>query len=136
MGNPEAVDIYRRFLPFYGGQQPHETEPFQGERYSAVFYTSNMQPKNIPARQNRNVQSPSLDVNATIGSTSTSGSATNSTAAGSSRSSTSTTGTNSFGRHGRSGKSNATEDVQDGSVEMKKKFLAMKKKIMRKLNQP
>ena len=45
------VDIYRNFFAFEGSKQPHETEEFHGERYSAVFYTSSMQPTETTPRQ-------------------------------------------------------------------------------------
>jgi len=53
-GKPRAVDIYRKFVAFEGSKQPHETEEFYGERYSAVFYTSSIQPTEITPRQRVN----------------------------------------------------------------------------------
>ena len=50
-GNPRPVDIYRKFVAFEGSKQPHETEEFIGERYSAVFYTSSIQPTETTPRQ-------------------------------------------------------------------------------------
>jgi hypothetical protein len=49
-GDPRPVDIFRKFVPFEGSTQPHETEAFEGERYSAVFYTSNIVPTEIVPR--------------------------------------------------------------------------------------
>lgn len=50
-GKAHPVDIYRNFVAFEGSKQPHETEEFHGERYSAVFYTSSMQPTETTPRQ-------------------------------------------------------------------------------------
>lgn len=50
-GKARPVDIYRNFVAFEGSKQPHETEEFHGERYSAVFYTSSMQPTETTPRQ-------------------------------------------------------------------------------------
>jgi hypothetical protein len=50
-GKARPVNIYRNFFAFEGSKQPHETEEFHGERYSAVFYTSSMQPTETTPRQ-------------------------------------------------------------------------------------
>jgi FkbM family methyltransferase len=36
--NPVAHDIKNKFLQFDGSKYPHETAPFEGERYTLVFY--------------------------------------------------------------------------------------------------
>ena len=50
-GDPKVVDIYRKFVGFDGSTQPHETEAYDGERYSAVFYTSNIIPSETVPRK-------------------------------------------------------------------------------------
>ena len=50
-GDPRPVDIYRRFTCFEGSTQPHETEAYEGERYSAVFYTSSIVPTETAPRK-------------------------------------------------------------------------------------
>ena len=50
-GDPRPVDIYRRFTIFEGSTQPHETEAYEGERYSAVFYTSSIVPTETAPRK-------------------------------------------------------------------------------------
>jgi hypothetical protein len=50
-GDPRPVDIYRKFIAFEGSLQPHETEAYEGERYSAVFYTSNIVPTETAPRK-------------------------------------------------------------------------------------
>jgi hypothetical protein len=55
-GNRKACDLFRKFVPFEGSTQPHETESFVGERYSAVFYTSSIVPSETAPR----VRPPSL----------------------------------------------------------------------------
>lgn len=50
-GDPRPVDIYRRFTIFEGSKQPHETEAYDGERYSAVFYTSSIVPTETAPRK-------------------------------------------------------------------------------------
>lgn len=50
-GDPRPVDIFRRFVAFNGSLQPHETEDFVGERYSAVFYTSSIVPTEVAPRK-------------------------------------------------------------------------------------
>ena len=50
-GDPRPVDIYRKFIAFDGSQQPHETEAYEGERYSAVFYKSNIVPTETAPRK-------------------------------------------------------------------------------------
>lgn len=49
-GDPRPVDIYRKFVKFDGSLQPHETEAFEGERYSAVFYMSSIVPTETTPR--------------------------------------------------------------------------------------
>ena len=39
--NPVYHNIKNRFYKFNGSKYPHETAPFQGERYSLVFYSTN-----------------------------------------------------------------------------------------------
>ena len=41
-GIANHFDCFRRFVTFNGKLQPHWTEPFDGERYTAVFYQSTM----------------------------------------------------------------------------------------------
>lgn len=36
--NPEYIDIKNKFYKFDGSKYPHETEPFEGERYSLVYF--------------------------------------------------------------------------------------------------
>lgn len=50
-GDPRPVDIFRKFVAFEGGVQPHETEKYEGERYSAVFYTSSIVPTETAPRK-------------------------------------------------------------------------------------
>ena len=38
-------DLHRTFVLFNGKEQPHETLPFTGERYTLVYYTSDIVPK-------------------------------------------------------------------------------------------
>ena len=35
-------NCWKRFIPFNGKTQPHQTENFKGERYTAVFYKTSM----------------------------------------------------------------------------------------------
>lgn len=50
-GDPRPVDIYRKFIAFNGSLQPHETEAYEGERYSAVFYKSSIVPTETAPRK-------------------------------------------------------------------------------------
>jgi hypothetical protein len=50
-GDPRPVDIYRKFVAFEGSLQPHETEAYEGERYSAVFYASSIVPTETAPRK-------------------------------------------------------------------------------------
>jgi hypothetical protein len=65
------MDIFRKFVGFEGSLQPHETESFEGERYSAVFYTSSIVPTEAAPR----VRPPMLPPTAAVGDASASGDA-------------------------------------------------------------
>jgi hypothetical protein len=41
----KVYNLYRTFVLFNGKEQPHETLPFTGERYTIVYYTSDIIPK-------------------------------------------------------------------------------------------
>jgi hypothetical protein len=43
--NTKIYNLYRTFVLFNGKLQPHETLPFHGERYTIVYYTSDIVPK-------------------------------------------------------------------------------------------
>jgi hypothetical protein len=43
--NERIHDVHRTFVLFNGKEQPHETLPFTGERYTLVYYTSDIVPK-------------------------------------------------------------------------------------------
>jgi hypothetical protein len=70
-GDPRPMDIFRKFVGFEGSLQPHETESFEGERYSAVFYTSSIVPTEAAPR----VRPPMLPPTAAVGDASASGDA-------------------------------------------------------------
>jgi hypothetical protein len=38
----KVLDLHGRFVMFNGKTQPHETMPFEGERYTLVYYTSDI----------------------------------------------------------------------------------------------
>lgn len=45
-GVPEMeLDLKSRFVQFNGKTQPHETMPFSGERFTLVYYTSDIEPE-------------------------------------------------------------------------------------------
>ena len=45
-GTPEMeLDLKSRFVKFNGKTQPHETIPFSGERFTLVYYTSDIEPE-------------------------------------------------------------------------------------------
>ena len=106
-GDPKPIDIFRRFTKFNGSQQPHETEAYQGERYSAVFYTSNITPTETAPRQRPVITN------------------TTTTSSNEQEHSTGTVDTTSSRDSGNAGK------VQ-GSTAMQQKFQAMKKKLQGK----
>jgi hypothetical protein len=44
------LDLKSRFVKFNGKTQPHETAPFCGERYTLVYYTSDIVPPTVDRR--------------------------------------------------------------------------------------
>jgi hypothetical protein len=45
-GQPETLlDLHSNFVMFNGKTQPHETAPFTGERFTLVYYTSDIAPE-------------------------------------------------------------------------------------------
>lgn len=44
----------KRFIPFNGKTQPHQTEAFKGERYTAVFYKTSMSKSSKPSESSKN----------------------------------------------------------------------------------
>lgn len=50
-GKPESVcNLHSQFVKFNGKTQPHETMPFTGERYTLVYYTSDIVPALVDRR--------------------------------------------------------------------------------------
>ena len=45
--NSTIFNLHRTFVLFNGKEQPHETLPFTGERYTLVYYTSDIVPKDM-----------------------------------------------------------------------------------------
>jgi hypothetical protein len=51
-GQPEIrLDLKSRLVKFNGKTQPHETMPFEGERFTLVFYTSEIEASDIDRRK-------------------------------------------------------------------------------------
>jgi hypothetical protein len=50
------LDLHSTFVMFNGKTQPHETAPFTGERFTLVYYTSDIAPEEGAVdRRRRNV---------------------------------------------------------------------------------
>ena len=50
-GDTEAIlDCHSKFVKFNGKTQPHETAPFKGERFTLVYYTSDIVPPTVDRR--------------------------------------------------------------------------------------
>ena len=47
----QQEDLHSTFVLFNGKTQPHETLPFSGDRYTLVFYTSDMMPKDCTMKE-------------------------------------------------------------------------------------
>lgn len=48
--NDRYLDLKSRFVKFNGKTQPHETAPFTGDRYTLVYYTSDIVPPVLDRR--------------------------------------------------------------------------------------
>lgn len=62
-GKPEVtLDLKSQFVKFNGKTQPHETAPFKGERFTLVYYTSDIIPPTVDRRAVSTLPSKADDV--------------------------------------------------------------------------
>mmetsp|Transcript_9310 Transcript_9310/g.15339 ORF Transcript_9310/g.15339 Transcript_9310/m.15339 type:complete len:341 (+) Transcript_9310:68-1090(+) len=119
-------DIFRKFVAFTGSTEEHETESFDGERYSIIYYTSTIVPKETGKRRN------SANSTAGLVSTTTATAATssayeynhNNTSSGSGNSPQATA------HERRCTTSIGSTDSRNKSPQLLQRFLAIKKKVL------
>jgi hypothetical protein len=63
------LDLKSTFVMFNGKTQPHETLPFTGERFTLVYYTSDIEPEEGAIDRRRGVCSDSGDAAAAVDGT-------------------------------------------------------------------